>query len=184
MILVDHPGVIAWLQDQDGRQTPGEPVTVTDATGEQQEARLDAWLALTGQIAAPDRPVILPLLSGSMVPAIPVGALLDIVVAPDSPCRAGDIAIFRDGERLVAHRVLLVLRTGPWNWLLEKGDANALGRWRRGGEVRGRVVGFAVAGQKPVGDPADPAAASQGLRSHLRQWLKNLVGQRPAEPIG
>lgn len=154
------------------------------AAGEVQEARLDAWLALTGQIPAPDEPVVLPLLSGSMLPAIPVGSHLRIDVAPGTPCQVGEVAVFLDGERLVAHRVLLVLRAGPWNWLLEKGDANDLGRWRRGREIRGRVVGFSRGNESPAGDPTDRAGASRSLRRHLRQWLKTLGGLRPAKPIG
>ncbi len=148
----------------------------------EQEKRLDAWLALTGQIAAPAEPVQLPLLTGSMVPAIPVGATLHIVSATAAKCHAGDVVIFVEDERLLAHRVLLVLRAGPWHWLLEKGDANALGKWRCADTVRGRVIGFELADEPSRGDPANPALASQGLRQHLKQFIKTLGGQRPAKP--
>lgn len=159
-------------------QPAAEPVT---APAPGQEARLDAWLALTGQIPTPDAPVELPLLSGSMAPAIPVGAVLRIATSPE-PCQAGDVVVFRQGERLIAHRILLVLRAGPWSWLLEKGDANRLGHWRQDADVRGRVVGFRSAGQPPQDDPTDSALASAGLRRHIWRWLFTLGGRRVADP--
>ena len=153
-----------------------------DDVSNNQEKRLDAWLALTGQIAAPAGPVELPLLTGSMVPAIPVDATLRIAAATGADCRPGDVAVFLAEERLLAHRVLLVLRAGPWHWLLEKGDANTLGRWRRGDAVRGRVLGFTDPDDTVRGDPADPALASLGLRRHLVRLLRTLGGQAPTEP--
>jgi hypothetical protein len=148
----------------------------------EQEKRLDAWLALTGQTATPTEPVELPLLTGSMLPKIPVGAVLRIGAAPATDCRAGDVVIFLEGDRLLAHRVLLVVKVGPWHWLLEKGDGNATGQWRRHNTVRGRVLGFAVDGQPDQEDPADPDLASSGLRQHLVQYCKTLGGLRTIKP--
>jgi len=136
------------------------------------EQRLDAWLALTGQVPAPRQPVSLPLLTGSMVPAIPVGASLRIAVAPDGPCCPGDVVVFLEGDTLVAHRVLLVLRCGGWNWVLEKGDANPRARWRRGTEICGQVVGFTADDQDTVHNPADTVRASCELRRTLIRGLK------------
>jgi hypothetical protein len=153
-----------------------------DDVSNNQEKRLDAWLALTGQIAAPAGPVDLPLLTGSMVPAIPVGATLRIAAATGADCQPGDVAVFLAEERLLAHRVLLVLQAGPWHWLLEKGDANALGQWRRADTVRGRVLGFAIADESVHGDPADPALASGSLRRHLIHYCKTLGGLRATKP--
>ncbi len=147
--------------------------------------RLDAWLALTGQIPAPPDPVELPLLTGSMCPAIPVEALLKIDVASARTCHAGDVVVFLDNQeehRLVAHRVLLVLRAGPWRWLLEKGDANHHAKWRHETSVKGRVIGFTVAGQPPYLDPCDPVTASSGLRQLIRRWLSSLGGLRTTKP--
>ncbi len=147
-------------------------------TQEAQEDRLDAWLALTGQVPAPSTPVALPLLTGSMAPTIPVGSVLSIGVGPGQACRAGEVAVFLVNDKLIAHRVLLAFRFGPWDWLLEKGDANHLGRWRRGTTVRGRVVGFTTADQSPQGNPRDTGLALASLRHHLRHWLLTLGRQR------
>jgi hypothetical protein len=146
------------------------------------EDLLAAWLALTGQTPPPTEPVILPLLTGSMRPALPVGARLSIAAGPVADARPGTVLVFRAAERLVAHRVLLVLRAGPWHCLLEKGDANPRGRWRRGGEVCGRVVGATLPDGTVCGDPADPVLASIGLRDHLRAWLLKPGGGRAAAP--
>jgi len=183
--------MVRFAGNHTGADDQGEPVSTADANvpradkqaselASEQEARLDAWLALTGQVPAPAAPVELPLLTGSMVPAIPVGASLRITMSPTAPCRVGDVIVFLQDNRLIAHRILLVLRAGPWSWLLEKGDANPLGRWRRDADVRGRVVGFCVAGQPPQDDPTDSTLASTGLRRHIKQWLFTLGGRRAA----
>ncbi len=151
---------------------------MTDTEATAQENRFDAWLVLTGKMPAPAGPVELSMLSGSMAPAIPIGALLRSVAGPHRACRVGDVAIFLVDDKLIAHRILLVLRAGPWDWVLEKGDTNHLGRWRRGASVRGRVVGFVVGEQPPQGDPTDAGLASSGLRRHIRHWLLTLGGRR------
>ncbi|MCB1182676.1 hypothetical protein KDM41_04525 [bacterium] len=139
--------------------------------------RFDAWLALTGQVPAPSGPLELPLLTGSMAPAIPAGATLLIAATSGAAVRGGDVAVFREGDRLVAHRVLLVLRAGPVDLVLEKGDANRRGRWRRGRTVCGRVTGFRTPDGAAGGDPHDAVAASNGLRRHLRH-----LWRRPPPP--
>ena len=96
-----------------------------------------------GQIPVPGQPVALPMLSGSMNPAIPVGSKLQILVQKETECRVGDVVVFLDGEKkLTAHRILLVLRLGYWQYALEKGDSNPLGRWRHAKDIHGRVLGF------------------------------------------
>ncbi len=145
------------------------------------EERLDAWLALTGQTNPPADPVELPLLTGSMAPVIPVGALLSIDAQTGTEYQSGDVAIFLVDDELIAHRILLVLRAGPWHWVLEKGDNNLRGCWRRGSDLRGRVLGFTIAGEAPRGNPADSVLASRGLRRHLRHWLLDFGRHRTTD---
>jgi len=152
---------------------PSEPQAVDN----HHEDQLDAWLALTGQVPPPTAPVILPMLSGSMVPAIPVGAQLQISVQMGAICQAGDVAVFLDGDKLTAHRILWSWSAGPWPWILEKGDANAAGRWRRQGDIRGRVLNY-LAEDKTLVTTSDPNLATQGLRAHWRHWLKSCGGLR------
>lgn len=141
---------------------------------------LDAWLALTGQIAPPDHSVRLPMLSGSMAPDLPTGTWLHIAVAQNPPCQPGQVVVFCEEQQLTAHRVLLVLRLGRWNWLLEKGDANRYGRWRRGQSVCGTVRSYTTVTENVATDPSDPARASQELRRLIIHYLKRLV--RPGRP--
>ena len=116
-----------------------------------------------------------------MAPAIPIGALLSIAVAPQISCRVGDVVVFLEGDRLIAHRVLLVLRAGSWCWLLEKGDANPIGQWRHASSVRGRAMSFTAPEQPAVTNLTDPVLASSGLRRHLIHWLTSLGGLRAKE---
>ncbi len=113
-----------------------------------------------------------------MAPAIPVGALLSIRVAPGADCHTGDVVIFLDRGRLIAHRIVLELRFGGWHWLLEKGDANPGGTWRQKKTVRGSVLGFTLPDQPMTVDLADPALAARSLRQHCKYWIKSLGGLR------
>ncbi len=108
------------------------------------EERLDAWLALTGRTTAPQAPVRLPMLSGSMRPAIPVGAFLEVEPATGERCRPGDIVVYRAGDKLVAHRILWRISLGGRRLFFEKGDTNKRGRWIRGARVCGLVTAFHV----------------------------------------
>ena len=92
------------------------------------------------------------------------------------------MAVFREQDRLVAHRVLLVLRAGPWHLVLEKGDTNRRGRWRRGDNLAGRVIGFTGADGSVGGDPAQPRLASDGLRRHLLNLWRRPEGDTPIIP--
>ncbi len=136
--------------------------------------RFDAWLALTGRAGAPAGPLRLPMLSGSMQPALPPGSLLTIEPCGAAGFARGDVVVFVEDDRLVAHRVLLRLRLPGLDVVLEKGDANPRGAWRRAGTVRGVVRGA----QRPDGQAADLGGrerASRGLRRHLR----SLLSRRP-----
>jgi len=147
------------------------------------ECRLDAWLALTGNGPAPTGTVHLPMLSGSMAPAIPIEATLVITPASARDCRIGDVVVFTEQERLVAHRILLVLGFGDRRWFLEKGDANLKGRWARGKHVCGIVAEVIVPDTQVQGagarsDPFNRSAAMSNLMAQLRwsilEWPRRL----------
>lgn len=133
-------------------------------------ARFDAWLALTGQAAA-DGPLRLPMLSGSMSPALPVGCVLEIVPADGAGARTGDVVVLERAGRLVAHRVLLRAGRGRRGWVLEMGDANRRAHWRPAREVVGRVQGARAADGAALPDPRSRGRALRGLLRHLRGWL-------------
>lgn len=104
------------------------------------QQKLDSWLALMSDGPFPDCPICLPVLSGSMLPDIPVNSSAHIEKTKASHCRRGQVVVYRDEERLVIHRVLWRLGYGSSFLIYEKGDANVKGNWLRGNRVRGIVV--------------------------------------------
>ena len=167
---------------------PGRPLFIRQLldgspmeTPDLREQQLDAWLALTGQDPGRQGSVRLPVLSGSMLPAIPLGALLEIELANDPVCRVGDVVVFQAGpERLTAHRVLAGLKLGSRHWILQKGDSNALGHWISRSRVCGLVVrvlpGDGMGAEIPP-DDAKPAGtySLSAARASRRQHFRNLA---------
>ncbi len=140
---------------------------------------LAAWWKLTGREDFPGT-VSLPMLTGSMAPSIPVGSELAIVSAHRRSCGVGDVVIFLRSDRLVAHRLLLCLGTGPRALCYEKGDFNADGGWIRRTDVLGVVVDRTPPAGVPAPAPLAPAgivfrSVRQGLRAKLRKWLGRKV---------
>jgi hypothetical protein len=144
-------------------------------------ARFDAWLALTGQTAAAG-PLHLPMLSGSMWPALPVGCVLEIAPADGSRVRPGDVVVLARDGRLVAHRVLLRADWFRGGRLLEMGDANRRARWRPVTDVVGRVRAARAADGTPLPDPFSRRHALRGLLRHLRGWLGGETDDDPLSP--
>lgn len=68
--------------------------------------------------------VQLPLLTGSMAPAILPGDLLSIRPIGGRKVHTGDVAVFYKHGRLTAHRIIFAFRLFSLALLLEKGDAN------------------------------------------------------------
>jgi hypothetical protein len=129
---------------------------------------LDAWWKLTGREDFAGT-VRLPVLTGSMAPSIPVGSEVAIASARGCSFGIGDVVVFLKDDRLVAHRLLLCLGTGPGALCYEKGDLNAGGGWIR----RRDVLGVVVDRTPPAGAPAPAPLSPSGivLRS-LRQGLR------------
>lgn len=136
---------------------------------------LDVWLGLTGQAPLPKGPLVLPVLSGSMQPSIPLGSRIRIKASNGADCRVGDVTVYLDGNRLVAHRVLWSLGRGRRRWIFQKGDANRFGHWIAAAQVKGVVrevfpaedVGGAFPGKDPFSLPA--------ARKSRRDFLVNLI---------
>ncbi len=134
-------------------------------------AQLDAWLALTGQGPVPGALVRLPMLSGSMAPALPCGC--DLVIDPLGAPRArvGDVVVLALDDRLVAHRVLGWRVRGGQRWLLEHGDANGRGAWQPADRIKGLVVGATQPDGRELPPPYSRRRALGGLWRHLRAHL-------------
>ncbi len=137
---------------------------------------LDAWLALAGPSLDFGGTVHLPMLTGSMLPVIPVGCELVIAAAQRRPFGVGDVVIFLRDDRLVAHRILGQLGWGPHALIFEKGDLNADAGWIRRRDVRGVVVGRVPAESGTELPPLAPRgivgrSLRHGVRATLRKWL-------------
>jgi signal peptidase I len=80
------------------------------------------WLdLLSGEF---DRDLMLPLLSGSMAGTLLPGDMLTVRPLGAERAHIGDIVVFRDERKLVAHRLIFVLKLFSFMLFVEKGDAN------------------------------------------------------------
>ena len=82
----------------------------------------------------------LPVLSGSMMPFLHPGGEVLVECTPSGKCHLGDIIVFRETDKLVAHRVLFRLRLGNHCYLYQKGDAAGIGHWVRDDRMIGVVT--------------------------------------------
>ena len=129
-------------------------------------------------------------LTGSMAPAIPVGALVVVRPTPVSQLRAGDVVTFLHSQtrRLVTHRVVrLELHDDGWR-LRTRGDANRVeDLWDvRGDDLAGQVT-LAVPGMasllETAASPAPrwlAAAAAAGMLLRRLSPPRSARARRPA----
>lgn len=147
------------------------------------EHLLDSWLTLMDDGPAPEGPIRLPVLSGSMLPEIPVKATAHIEKAPARHCLKGQVVVYRDKNRLVVHRILWRLGWGSSLLLFEKGDNNARGGWIKGSQIRGMVVAVDLNDDKgPQPLQINPRRAQISLNADLRhrvlafpRWVKHTL---------
>ena len=135
---------------------------------------------------------VLPVLSGSMEPAIPTGSLLVIRRQAPGSYRVGDAVAFRvpfRGNFLVAHRLtsLRISAEGVWT-ATTKGDANSNGdAWQIS---LGNIEGKAVAAIPYLGYPVAWAKTSFGFLAFVllsffacvlweMRWLAETLGKQP-----
>lgn len=113
----------------------------------------------------------LPLLSGSMAPALLPGDELYIDPQRRTP-RRGEIAVFFREGRFFSHRVLFSFRWGTSRFLCEKGDANSSARFIAEKKVLGTVLRFKRNGLETDLTSAEAVRFSKKLarRSFFRLW--------------
>lgn len=138
--------------------------------------RLDAaagwWRLFNGRLA-PDQRVEMPMLTGSMSPLLPVGSTLVIAGASGDACRTGDVVVYRDGERLVAHRLLLGWPPGRARIFLQAGDGVSPVAWIATAAILGLVIAVRLVDQT-TRDLRQPVAQLEGRRL-ARRRLRNLI---------
>jgi signal peptidase I len=81
----------------------------------------------------------LPMLSGSMAPYLSPGDLLQVVPIDSAKAHIGDIIVFRESRKLVAHRLIFAFRVFSFALYIEKGDANPMPTMILPGQIVGRV---------------------------------------------
>ncbi len=143
--------------------------TIVNEDRDNRERALDIWLGLSGQAPLPEGPLVLPILSGSMRPSIALGSKILIAPADYSTCRLGDVVVYLEGDRLIAHRLLWTL--GPFHF--HKGDANPNGSvgdiagvYNQDKNVLGMMPHPERASEAILGND-DGLALFQSLRRHL-----------------
>lgn len=107
---------------------------------EKNEELFDAWLRLKYDSLQPGETVTLPVLSGSMLPLLVPERIIKIQGVSYRDCVKGDIIVYKDNNRLSAHRLLLRLRIRGKDYIFQKGDAIDFGSWIPAGQVVGIVV--------------------------------------------
>lgn len=107
---------------------------------EKNEELFDAWLKLRHGSLQTGETVILPVLSGSMLPLLVPGRDITIQGVSYRDSVKGDIIVFQENNRLSAHRLLLRLSILGKDYIFQKGDAIDFGSWISAGQVVGIVV--------------------------------------------
>ena len=105
---------------------------------------LSDWFDLTNKDYKNKKYIELPMLSGSMMPVLIPGKNIRIKSISQFEIRVGDIIIFKDGNTLTAHRVLIKLSVAGKTFIYQKGDTNRLGYWIAGE----KIVGYVHSAQK------------------------------------
>ena len=148
-----------------------------DGSRPDRDQAADQLRLLRGDLA-PGQTVRLTMRSGSMLPLLPVGSQLEIAAVPGEACAVGDVVVFRRGDRLVAHRLLLGWGHAPGGWFLERGDGTSPVGFLRPGSILGRVTAVQLPDgeQRRLDDPqARLAGLSEARRSLARFLLRFLI---------
>jgi len=114
--------------------------------------------------------MLLPMLSGSMAPALLPGDVLTVRPASSANIHRGDIVVLRIGNKLIAHRLVFVTRLGRIVVLVEKGDANNAASFVDPGSVAGIVVSASRNGQVVM------ERSGTSRRQNRHAALRSLVG--------
>jgi hypothetical protein len=128
-----------------------------------------------------DGEVLLPMLSGSMADALMPGDALKVRPLGGRKPHIGDIAVFRENGKLVAHRLILVFRLFSLSLVIEKGDAN-----RAASRIDPRVIVGIVDSAIRNGTTIStrtPEAKEQGRRMSLRALIRYSSFELPKDCI-
>jgi SOS-response transcriptional repressor LexA len=127
------------------------------------------------------------MLSGSMAGALLPGDILTVRPPGRQKAHAGDIVVFRGNGKLIAHRLIFVLRLRSLALLVEKGDAMAEASILRASDIVGIVSaarrrGSVVLAMTPEARTRARSLASRAFLWHLayeapKNFLKRIAGR-------
>ncbi len=101
----------------------------------------NSWVKLKYESPGSGEFVILPVISGSMLPSLIPGREIKIkCVISWRECQIGDIIVFKGTMGLTAHRLLLRFSIFGRCFLFQKGDSSNIGNWIKPEQVVGVVV--------------------------------------------
>jgi len=102
---------------------------------------LKSWLDLISNKLKHNEEISLTILTGSMSPLLEPGDSVKIKPAQCVCCHIGDIIVFRQGQKLTAHRLIFRFAFGKVCILYQKGDVNRLGNFIQLHQIAGKVTG-------------------------------------------
>ena len=116
-----------------------------------------------------------------MGPHFPPNGTIQILGCTWREIVSGDIVVFRDGFRLVAHRQLFRLSVGTHAVVYQKGDVNPLG----GFVVGKKIVGVVTEARDARGNLAYSRASTRGQgRMAARRNILHVFGYPLKQMIG
>ena len=119
-----------------------------------------------------------------MMPYLRPGGHVRIECDGADRARPGEIIVFHEADRLVAHRLLVRLGLGRRRYLYQRGDAAGIGSWVREHQVLGVVTVSTDAGGKVLYERSrnDPVSRrhialliARAVQAHARSILGTLV---------
>ncbi len=110
-----------------------------------------------------------------MDPLLPPGTNVLVVPCSADNIARGDIAVFRRGKKLIAHRVMDVKIDDKKIMIAERGDASGTVTWRDDRQLVGLIAGI----QFPTG----LLDLRHGLGWRVSHWLDHQWSVRRSRPI-
>lgn len=131
------------------------------------------WHRLNAGLLDPGERVVVPMLTGSMAPLIPAGSRIEVVAPQADQLDVGQVVVFKQGDRLVAHRLLFGCPLPAPGWFLQRGDGVSQAGLVKVSDIVGLVVAVHLEhGQRH--DLTTAEARHQALRT-ARRTLYRLI---------
>jgi signal peptidase I len=121
------------------------------------------------------------IVSGSMSPLIEAGDVVRVSRFEPSEIRIGDIVAFRDGQRVIVHRIVEKIESNRQFSFRQRSDAGGTAEVIAPGSLIGRVVTVVKEGREISLDTARSRISGRILG--WRGWLRDWLGRRQSQSI-